>query len=104
MSAGNMAEVTLRSIGTASASLAQKQSAAQSKLDKFFAPEWFWIFLVLAWSFQLSEPGSPQFSDYVAAAVIVLLFLSLQFHLPKFATNVSIWLGAFVAYIVLCNG
>ena len=66
-------------------------------------PEFLWVFVILALSFNVYGPGNPQPGDFMLVGLICAPILIVRFRMPTAIRRTVISLAVFVAYAITCN-
>jgi hypothetical protein len=66
-------------------------------------PEYLWVFVILALSFNLFGPGNPQPGDFMLVGLICLPILIVPFRMPAVIRRPVTSLAVFVVYAIACN-
>jgi len=66
-------------------------------------PEYLWVFVILAMSFNVFGAGKPQPSDFMLVGLICVPILIVRFRMPTVIRRPVTSLAIFVAYAIACN-
>jgi hypothetical protein len=66
-------------------------------------PEYLWVFVILALSFNLFGAGKPQPGDFMLVGLICAPIVLVRFQMPTVIRRPVISLAVFVVYVIACN-